>query len=133
MDKIKRSTGMTIEEAIQHCKEQAAKLRKDSTKCLQIGLMHAANDCEECATEHEQLAEWLEELKQHREAEITTPPKSNGDRIRHMTDEELAEWIDNISCCGVCVLNPCKCTDAPCLHKHENVPYVEKWLKQEIE
>ena len=57
---------MTIEEAIQHCKDEAAKMRKESAKRLQIGLMHAANDCEECAAEHEQLAEWLEELREKR-------------------------------------------------------------------
>lgn len=65
------------------------------------------------------------------EAEINTPPKTNGDRIRQMTDEELAGWIDSISCCGVCVLNPCTCIGAPCLHKDDNVPYIEKWLKEE--
>lgn len=57
---------MTLEEAIQHCKDEASKLRKDSAKRLQIGLMHAANDCEECAAEHEQLAGWLEELLEKR-------------------------------------------------------------------
>ena len=48
---------MTIEEAIEHCKEQAAKLRTTGD-C----------GCVECAAEHEQLAEWLVELKQRREA-----------------------------------------------------------------
>lgn len=60
---------MMIDEAIRHCREKAEKLRKDSVKRLQVGLLHAANDCEECASEHEQLAEWLTELKQRREAE----------------------------------------------------------------
>ena len=59
---------MTIEEAIAHCKEEAEKLRKDSVKRLQVGLLHAANDCEEYESEDEQLAEWLEEQKQRREA-----------------------------------------------------------------
>ena len=58
---------MTLDEAIQHCKEEAEKMRKDSVKRLQVGLMHAANDCEECAAEHEQLAKWLEELLRRRE------------------------------------------------------------------
>ena len=48
---------MTIEEAIQHCIEQAEKMKK-------------MNGCEECASEHEQLAEWLTELKQRRENEV---------------------------------------------------------------
>ena len=61
---------MTLDEAIVHCKEEAEKLRKDSAKRLQVGLLHAANDCEECAAEHEQLAEWLTELEQRRESEV---------------------------------------------------------------
>lgn len=61
---------MTLDEAIVHCKEEAEKLRKDSVKRLQVGLLHAASDCEECASEHEQLAEWLTELKQCRESEV---------------------------------------------------------------
>lgn len=38
-----------------HCKEQAATLR-----------MARDYGCDECAAEHEQLAEWLEELQQRR-------------------------------------------------------------------
>ena len=56
---------MTIEEAIEHCKEQAAKLRTTGDY-----------ECVECATEHEQLAEWLVELKLRRKAEITESPKT---------------------------------------------------------
>ena len=44
---------MTLDEAIAHCEEVAS----DRAGC--------ANDC---AQEHGQLAEWLKELKQHREA-----------------------------------------------------------------
>lgn len=36
---------MTLDEAINHCEEKA-------------------RDCSECAKEHEQLAQWLKELKQ---------------------------------------------------------------------
>ena len=39
---------MTIDEAIRHCKETA---------------MSENIECNECRSEHEQLAEWLEELK----------------------------------------------------------------------
>lgn len=51
---------------------------------------------------------------------------TNGDRIRQMTDEELAEFFDKISDCQTCIDNPSKC-------------YVEcidsrlKWLKQEVQ
>lgn len=34
-------------------------------------------------------------------AEITAPPKTNGDRIRAMTDEELAKFIFHVTdCCS---------------------------------
>lgn len=41
--------GMTIDEAIEHCKNNAENERK--------------NCHDNCAREHEQLAEWLKELK----------------------------------------------------------------------
>lgn len=43
---------MTIDEAIRHCEEVAEQNEKD---------------CIECAKEHRQLAEWLEELKTYQE------------------------------------------------------------------
>ena len=113
---------MTIEEAIQHCNDEAVKLRKDSAKRLQIGARHESHDSEECAAEHEQLAECLTELKQRREAEITAPPKSNGDRIRQMTDEELVrEFSDSI--CNI--VENCE-KDISCYDCKM------QWLKQEV-
>ena len=44
---------MTIDEAIQHCKEQVQE--------------QAKKGCYSCAEEHQQLAEWLKELKAYRE------------------------------------------------------------------
>lgn len=40
---------MTLDEAIQHCEDVAA-----------------SNTCADCASEHEQLAAWLKELKDYR-------------------------------------------------------------------
>ena len=42
---------MNLEEAINHCKEVAK------------------SKCDSCGAEHEQLAEWLIELKEHRESD----------------------------------------------------------------
>lgn len=56
---------MTIDEAIQHCKEQVQE--------------QAKKGCYRCAEEHQQLAEWLKELKAYRnKSEI---PTSCGDAI----------------------------------------------------
>ena len=107
---------MTIEEAIQHCKEQAAALR-----------MTGDNGCAECAAEHEQLAEWLTELKQRREAEIAAPPKSNADLIRQMTDDELAKLLtEEGHPCNMCAPVYYCGSDSRC------VDGVLLWLKQEV-
>jgi hypothetical protein len=44
---------MTLDEAIQHCKEQVQE--------------QAKKGCYSCAEEHQQLAEWLKELKAYKE------------------------------------------------------------------
>ena len=46
---------MTIDEAIAHAREVASRKFDDRVHCIR------------CAEEHEQLAEWLEELKAYRE------------------------------------------------------------------
>ena len=72
---------MTLEEAIKHCEEKARELRTEAEQLRDIGKVisnpkqpynEPVKNCLECAKEHEQLAEWLKELKDAR--------------------EELAEW-----------------------------------------
>ena len=59
---------MLIDEAIAHAREVANTQRRKSGICLQNGLeCEHFSDCLKCAEEHEQLAEWLEELKALRE------------------------------------------------------------------
>ena len=65
---------MSLDEAIAHAREVAEKQRKDNNNCKykkQYGCKGCAEyyskPCIECAREHEQLAEWLEELKELRE------------------------------------------------------------------
>lgn len=55
---------MTLDEAIKHCEERAKELREQAS----IGLDSMddtirAERCKECAEEHEQLAEWLNDYK----------------------------------------------------------------------
>lgn len=47
---------MTLDEAIKHCKEEAEKY-------MEYGI---ETECYQCAKEHEQLAEWLQELRARR-------------------------------------------------------------------
>lgn len=56
-----------------------------------------------------------------------TPPKTNADRIRAMTDEELAEVITDDWCEIVCNETDYVCHDGTCEQ------HVLKWLKQEAE
>lgn len=58
---------MTLDQAIQHCKDKAEEIRKAQEEMpsdckLSKGLI-------ECAEEHEQLACWLTELKTRRKQE----------------------------------------------------------------
>ena len=76
---------MTLDEAIKHCEEKAKELRQEAEHAKQyqdnkvqmlMGIkgiydikvdLTEMNDCLKCANEHEQLAEWLKELKRYRE------------------------------------------------------------------
>lgn len=67
---------MTLEEAIRHAKEKAKELRIEAEQLRDIGEVisnpkqpynEPVKNCLECANEHEQLAAWLEELKDYRE------------------------------------------------------------------
>lgn len=61
---------MTLEEAIKHCEEQAEILRQTAAQIARAksGFIKY-EQCRECARDHDQLAEWLKELKAYREAE----------------------------------------------------------------
>jgi hypothetical protein len=54
---------MTIDEAIEHAREKA-KEQRYYANFERNGMMYQS--CIKCAEEHEQLAEWLEELKEMR-------------------------------------------------------------------
>lgn len=56
---------MTLDEAIAHAREVAQdKIREATYNFPSLGDYY--DECEQCAKEHEQLAEWLEELKELR-------------------------------------------------------------------
>lgn len=59
---------MTLEEAIKHCNEVAEENEKQfNENPEQLGYEEHFYNCQECAKEHRQLAEWLRELKAYRE------------------------------------------------------------------
>ena len=54
------------------------------------------------------------------------PKLTNGDRIRQMTDEELADWItDGHDLCDLCQFSTCRA-------EFECEKGVLEWLKQEV-
>lgn len=59
---------MTLDEAIEHAKGKAKEQRYYTQ--FENGSMY--HNCSKCAEEHEQLAEWLQELKNYRKREEMT-------------------------------------------------------------
>lgn len=63
---------MTLDTAIKHCEEKA-KEQREIAKCYistEYPRVRAQRrKCNKCAREHEQLAEWLKELKAYRTKE----------------------------------------------------------------
>ena len=74
---------MTLDEAIAHAEEKAEELKRDSQKHN----IWVAEQCIKCAEEHEQLAEWLKELKALKE--------NKGDLISR---EALREHARKVMC-----------------------------------
>ena len=67
---------MTLDEAINHCEEKAEELKHKVETWVHCPsdpnwkkTLKDFEDCKKCAEEHEQLAEWLKELKRYREAD----------------------------------------------------------------
>lgn len=68
---------MTLDEAIKHCEEKAEILRKTATQIARSKSgFFKYEQCRECAREHDQLAEWLKELKAYRENAPTVSDQS---------------------------------------------------------
>ena len=70
---------LDLETAIKHCEEKAKELKTDYENYKRSKEKYGSEyyrevpiiptECLECAKEHEQLAEWLKELKAYKDAE----------------------------------------------------------------
>jgi hypothetical protein len=78
---------MELDEAIAHAREVAEEKRNDYERACALNVP-SEGFCE-CAAEHEQLAEWLTELQERREADRWIPVKA-----RELTDKEKEENPD---------------------------------------
>ena len=81
---------MTLDETIKHAREVAEDKRADADWKFRHGRLNA-DDCISCAEEHEQLAEWLEELKSYRVSVFS------GDMTQAMLKEEYCKAIDDFA------------------------------------
>ena len=82
---------MTLDEAILHAREVAERNRKQYKNCPSDRTDIRHQTCEECAEEHEQLAEWLEELKSYRASVFS------GDMTQIMLKEEYCKAVDDFA------------------------------------
>ena len=82
---------MTLDEAILHAREVAERNRKQYKNCPSDRTDIRYQTCEECAEEHEQLSEWLEELKSYRTSVFS------GDMTQIMLKEEYCKAVDDFA------------------------------------
>ena len=94
---------LSIDEAIAQAREVVENNRKTAEECLIFNQFQKADECVMCAEEHEQLAEWLEELKAikdggipiiHGKAELELHDKT----IRNEAVDDFVHECDK--CCG---------------------------------
>lgn len=78
---------MEIDEAIKHARELAEEKIKESVKLF---LSYQESRCIKCAEEHEQLAEWLEELQEYRKL-------GTAEEVREAVERNQEKPITNIS------------------------------------
>jgi hypothetical protein len=93
---------MTIDEAIKHCievaEENEAKAQKIGVQFLGTTKDKEATECRECAADHRQLAEWLNELKEARK--LLTATKY---RVKHEEwDMHGEHYIGDYALCPNC-------------------------------
>ena len=124
---------MTLEEAIEHCKEVAAESREAALSYARENAYETAISCKAVGYEHEQIAEWLIELKQRRDAENSEKPKTSGDNLIEQSMYELLCDMNASFMNGNphCVLEAVKGANMIC--KHESCNHcIAEWLKQEV-
>lgn len=83
---------MTLIEAIKHCEEKAKEQRIEANYRIP-----PKAECLKCAEEHEQLAEWLKELKAYKEAEAEKEAQEEARREAMKLDdnEDSLKWRFN--------------------------------------
>ena len=82
---------LSLDEAIAHAREVASEQKRRSGICVQNNSeCDKFSACLKCSEEHEQLAEWLEELKSYRASVFS------GYMTQKMLKEEYNKAIDDL-------------------------------------
>ena len=90
---------MTLDEAIKHCEEVAWELDKKAM-CIEEAYQSTEQaECEKCAEDHRQLAEWLTELKERREnlTKISEQISSIKRNVKSENSDYLTGYISALS------------------------------------
>ena len=91
---------MTIDEAIAHAKEVASEQKRRSGECVTNDKeCDKFSTCIKCAEDHEQLAEWLEELKAIKDGGI---PIIHGQEELKLHDREIRNKAIDDFCAEIC-------------------------------
>lgn len=101
--------------------------------CQQIGLV-AMSDKKHYPALHSDF-DFINDSQMDIFREVTASPKTNADRIRQMTDEELAAFIDIYDIEDICKTRCAKTGEARerCMcYGEECKSHILKWLKQEV-
>lgn len=70
---------------------------KKLNKTLENASPYANESCEKCAKEHEQLAEWLEELKQYRDTNsICIHLDADSDEVKRLLHDAYSKALDDL-------------------------------------
>ena len=94
---------MTLDEALLHAREVASIQRNNDKLNKTLGVIspYYKTDCIKCAEEHEQIAEWLEELKTYRECNVCEYNKALDDfaeKLNAKCDGMIKDkWNSNVA------------------------------------
>ena len=88
---------MSIDEAIAHAREVASEQKRRSGICVQNNSeCDKFSACLKCSEEHEQLAEWLEELKMLRELKDEHRKIGNIEGFNKGYDKAIDDFVEKL-------------------------------------
>ena len=102
---------MTIDEAIVHAREVASRKFDDRVHCIR------------CAEEHEQLAEWLEELKAYRAIGTLEECREAVDKQKAKKPKEYEDKFYACATCGNVLLHKWEKYPTKLMDKKNGLPY----------